>query len=31
LGIRKCLTYLTYERQRTEIENRELKRKFKNG
>jgi hypothetical protein len=31
LGIRKCLTYLTYERQRTEIEQRELNRKIKHG
>jgi hypothetical protein len=31
LGIRKCLTYLTYERQRTEIENNELKRKMRHG
>jgi hypothetical protein len=31
LGVRKCLTYLTYERQKNEIEQRELNKKFKHG
>jgi hypothetical protein len=31
LGVRKCLTYLTYERQKNEIEQREINKKFKHG
>jgi hypothetical protein len=31
LGVRKCLTYLTYERQKNEIEQRELNRRIKHG
>jgi hypothetical protein len=31
LGLRKCLTFLTYERQKTEIEQRELNKRIKHG
>jgi len=31
MGVRKCLTYLTYEKQKREIEDRELKKIYKNG
>jgi len=31
LGVRKCLTWLTYEKQKREIEEREIKRMTKNG
>ena len=31
LGVRKCLTYLTYERQKREIEDRELKKIQRHG